>query len=148
MVSGRKWGEKRLTFPLFHFLALVPFFCVVKTENQSFSAPKQQGTRLLRSLVVPISSMNPWITAGAWSLMSLESVACTLKERPWLSTVHFILLSLFFCWVTVDLEHAWGAIAETARTTRADIQCTIWGQLIKDTKIVIASHAHTITIPH
>ena len=28
------------------------------------------------------------------------------------------------------------------------IQCTIWGQLIKDTKIVIASHAHTITIPH
>ena len=65
MVSGRKWGGKRLTFPLFHFLALVPFFCVVKTENQSFSAPKQQGTRLLRSLVVPISSMNPWITAGA-----------------------------------------------------------------------------------
>ena len=27
------------------------------------------------------------------------------------------------------------------------IQCTIWGQLIKDTKFVIASHAHTITIP-
>ena len=28
------------------------------------------------------------------------------------------------------------------------IQCTIWGQLIKDTKFVIASHAHTITIPY
>ena len=54
-----------LPFPSFIFLAVVPFFCVVKTENQSFSAPKQQGTRLLRMLVVPISSMNPWITAGA-----------------------------------------------------------------------------------
>ena len=30
----------------------------------------------------------------------------------------------------------------------AGIQCTIWGQLIKDTKFVIASHAHTITIPY
>ena len=28
------------------------------------------------------------------------------------------------------------------------IQCTIWGQMIKDTKFVIASHAHTITIPY
>ena len=30
----------------------------------------------------------------------------------------------------------------------AGIQCTIWVQLIEDTKFVIASHAHTITIPY
>ena len=75
------------------FFGSCSIFCVVKTENQSFSAPKQQGTRLLRSLVVPISSMNPWITAGAMIpdefRVRVYSLRTTLTEY---CTFYFIII--------------------------------------------------------
>ena len=109
-------GRETPYFPPLLFFGSCSIFCVVKTENQSFSAPKQQGTRLLRRLVVPIihHAWNHGSLQEPWSLMSLES-ECTLKDDlDWVQYILFYYYYFLF-WVTVDLEHAWGAIAEAAR---------------------------------
>ena len=122
------------------FKWLVNFRCSSKVTLNSFLLHICQGLwfsflRLCTSFV-RITNL-PRVFVRSYRELEITKVTPTPKSRN-------------FFRVELLTGNSTTSVLDTPQKTESktkSIQCTIWGQLIKDTKFVIASHAHTITIP-